>query len=80
LKNLKDCEGDFGFNDTYNSLTLKKRIVGAAVAVVDCDILKFVRWQPRSRREIINGKSAHLHASLTVARNSTIVIYFTVEK
>jgi hypothetical protein len=52
-------------------LTLKTRVVGAAVVVMDCDILKFVRWQLCSRSEIINGNSAHVHASLTLARNST---------
>jgi hypothetical protein len=53
------------------TLTLKTRIVGAAVVVEDCDVLKFVRWQPCSRIEIINGNSVHVQASFTLARNST---------
>jgi hypothetical protein len=71
LKKLEDCEGDFGFDDTSNNLTLKTRVVGVAVVVVDCDILKFVRWQPCSRSDNNKRQFSSPARFLNLVRNST---------
>jgi hypothetical protein len=66
LKNLEDCEGDLEDFDTED--TSSWCCSGLLWIVIFWNLYV---GDPVVGVKIINGNSAHLHASLTLARNST---------